>query len=406
MLPRLLRVLPELLILTAGLLSQAVGTLWLLRRLKSKPYFQNQLRVVLLTVSSLGALLLIVGFFGRLPRFFSTFPAWWMNWGSAAVIIWSMLLLAWIAGHTSVAIIGSLWRQNMISDGGSSRRRFLGTLGSLAWMAPPVAVGYGVFIEREAIRVREQDIVVKDLPKDLDGLRLAQITDIHIGPFFDALHVARAVAMANELRPQITLITGDLLTRIGDPLDACIAKLAKLRAEAGVFGCMGNHEIYAESQDYTEAEAARHGMQFLRKRAVPLQFGRSVLNLGGVDYQNIRVPYLRGTESLVVPGAFNVLLSHNPDVFPVAASQGWDLTVSGHTHGGQVRVEILQADLNIARFYTPFTDGHYQLGSRSIFVSRGLGTIGVPARLGAPPEVALLRLRRASANAVEGRKIV
>jgi predicted MPP superfamily phosphohydrolase len=101
-----------------------------------------------------------------------------------------------------------------------------------------------------------------------------------------------------------------------------------------------------------------------------------------------------GAEKMIEAGVFNVLLSHNPDVFPVAARQGYDLTVAGHTHGGQVRVEILREDLNIARFFTPYVDGLYREQGRTIFVSRGIGTIGLPARLGAPPEVALLRLCR------------
>jgi hypothetical protein len=96
----------------------------------------------------------------------------------------------------------------------------------------------------------------------------------------------------------------------------------------------------------------------------------------------------------VDPAAFNVLLSHNPDVFPVAARKGFPLTISGHTHGGQVRVEILQQDLNVARFFTHYVDGLYNQGGSSIFVSRGIGTIGLPARLGAPPEVALITLCR------------
>jgi predicted MPP superfamily phosphohydrolase len=101
-----------------------------------------------------------------------------------------------------------------------------------------------------------------------------------------------------------------------------------------------------------------------------------------------------GAEKLVMPGAFNVLLSHNPDVFPVAAKQGYPLTIAGHTHGGQIRVEILNMDLNPGLYYTHFVDGLYRRGPASIFVSRGIGTIAVPARIGAPPEVALLRLCR------------
>ena len=102
----------------------------------------------------------------------------------------------------------------------------------------------------------------------------------------------------------------------------------------------------------------------------------------------------RSAEQWVVPGALNVMLSHNPDVFPVATEKGYSLTIGGHTHGGQVRVEILGTDWNVARFYTPYVDGLYRQGNSAIFVSRGIGTIGVPARLGAPPEVALIRLCR------------
>ena len=91
---------------------------------------------------------------------------------------------------------------------------------------------------------------------------------------------------------------------------------------------------------------------------------------------------------------FRSLLSHNPDVFPVAVKKGFPLTIGGHTHGGQVRMEILGQDLNVARFFTPYVDGLYRLGDAAIFVSRGIGTIALPARLGAPPEVALLKLCR------------
>jgi predicted MPP superfamily phosphohydrolase len=178
-------------------------------------------------------------------------------------------------------------------------------------------------------------------------------------------------------------------------MDDCLRALAALRAGAGVYGCLGNHEVFAGGEEHAERVGASFGLRFLRHAAAPLRFGNATLNLAGVDYQRTGRPYLRGAEELIVPGAVNLLLSHNPDVFPVAAGQGYALTVSGHTHGGQVRVEILGGDLNVARFYTPFVDGVYRQGAASLFVSRGLGTIGVPTRLGAPPEVALLRLSRA-----------
>ena len=258
---------------------------------------------------------------------------------------------------------------------------------------------YGTFIQRFRLSVREQNIPVPGLPHDLEGLRVAQLTDIHLSPYLSVRELEHAVDLANETRPHLTLVTGDLITTHSDPLDDCLQALSRLKADAGVFGCMGNHEIYADTEAYTQREAARLGMRFLRQQSALLRFGSAELNLAGVDYQRFNKPYLRAAEALTVPGAFNVLMSHNPDVFPVAAAKGFPLTIAGHTHGGQVRVEILRQDLNVARFFTPYVDGLYHIKNggkdgSSIFVSRGIGTIALPVRLGAPPEVALLRLCR------------
>jgi uncharacterized protein len=250
-------------------------------------------------------------------------------------------------------------------------------------------------VQRHDISLREHEIPVAGLHQDLDGLRLVQITDIHMSAFFSRRELDYAIAMANETRAHVALVTGDLISSVRDPLDSCLEGLKALRADAGVFGCMGNHEIYARAEAYVEQAGARQGLRFLRRAHEILRFGGARLNLAGVDYQRLSNPYLPGAENMIDPEAYNVLLSHNLDVFNVAARQGYDLTLSGHTHGGQVRVEILGADLNPARFLTPYVDGMYRKGKSAIFVSRGLGTIGIPARLGAPPEVTLIRLRRA-----------
>ena len=122
-----------------------------------------------------------------------------------------------------------------------------------------------------------------------------------------------------------------------------------------------------------------------------------MLNVAGVDYQRAseRRNYLRGTESLLVPGACNVMLSHNPDVVPAAVQRGYNLLLAGHTHGGQVSIEILEQSVNAARFFTPYVYGLYRSGTAAAYVTRGIGTVGIPARLGAPPEITLLRLGKA-----------
>lgn len=333
--------------------------------------------------------ILLFGFllrFGRVNRYFSY---WWPSWGSGVALIWAFMSVLLVA-----TLVICRWVLRVQPEHSSSRRLFLNATRAALVCGPAAVTGYGVFIQRFSLSLREQKLEFPDLPEDLNGLRLVQISDIHLSPFLSERELARAVDMANETRAHLALVTGDLITTGHDPLDTCLRQLSRLKSDAGVFGCLGNHEIYARAEDYVEKRSARLGHRYLRHRNETLTFGHARLNLAGVDYQRSSKPYLVGAERLIVPGAFNVLLSHNPDVFPVAARQGYRLTVAGHTHGGQVRIEILRADLNIARFFTPYVDGLYRRGEAAIFVSRGIGTIGLPARLGAPPEVNLLRLCR------------
>lgn len=278
-----------------------------------------------------------------------------------------------------------------------ARRRLVNAATGALVAAPFGAIGYGALVGRTNFHVREVEVPIQNLPAALEGLRLALLSDIHLSAFLSERELERVIDAANEARPHVAMVTGDMISARGDPLHACLRQLARLRAEAGTFGCMGNHENYAGALGYATREGARLGISFLRGQARELRFSGAALNLVGVDYQPISKTgdYLRGVEMLAAPGAVNVLLSHNPDVFPAAASKGFDLTVSGHTHGGQVTVEILEQTLNPARFITPYVYGLYRDGKASAYVTSGIGTIGIPARLGARPEIALLRLKKA-----------
>ncbi|MBS1857482.1 MAG: metallophosphoesterase [Acidobacteria bacterium] len=288
-------------------------------------------------------------------------------------------------------------RRMIHADTNPARRKVL-HLGGNALLAAPFAVmGYGALIQRTDFHVREVDLPVPGLPADLDGLRILQLSDIHLSAFLSEAEFARVIDASLELRPHLAAITGDLISGPQDPLDACIRQLARLKADAGLFACMGNHERFAKVEDYAERACAARGIRFLRGHAQALRFGNATLNLAGCDYASHweRSHYLKGMDRLIEPGAFNVLLQHNPDVFPVAARQGYNLLLAGHTHGGQVTLEILDQQINPARVYTPFVYGLYREGRASAYVTRGIGTIGVPARIGAPPEITLLRLGKA-----------
>lgn len=271
------------------------------------------------------------------------------------------------------------------------RRRALKIAAGVATVVP-AAIGTVAFIRRDDLRFREIDVPLPDHARDLHGFRIVQLTDMHMGTLVSERYVRRAVGMANDAKAHVAFVTGDFITSRGDPLDQCLRVLSELRAEAGIYGCNGNHEIYAEAQRHAQERGRKLGIRILRDEALILGWNGATINLAGIDYQRRGAPYLTGAESLLIDGAYNLLLSHNPDLFPVAARKGFDLTIAGHTHGGQVTLEFVHPALNVARFTTPYVHGQYEMNGRRLWVSRGIGTIGVPARLGAPPEVVCLRL--------------
>jgi uncharacterized protein len=298
-----------------------------------------------------------------------------------------------VAVHAIVGAIG----KRLGASTSPGRRRVLNLAGKALMAAPFAAMGYGALIERINFHVREVDVPLAGLPDDLDGLRILHLSDIHLGAFLSERELARVIDAACGLRPHLAFATGDFISRFGDPLEACIRQLARVKADAGMLGCLGNHERYAGAESEATRLAAQAGIRILRGESCRLRFGGAVLNVAGVDYQGIstRPKYLRGAERLIEPAACNLLLSHSPDVFPAAARQGWALVLAGHTHGGQVNVEILDASINPARFFTPYVHGLYRIGPAAEYVTRGIGTVGIPARLGAPPEISLIRLRKA-----------
>lgn len=365
---------PSLCLLILGLVLEWQMVRWFLPRVARRRWLFGS--------AAVGAAVMLVGYLLEFQRIALRFSVWWSTWLDCAAIMATMGLLA-------AYLTLLLPRQG--SEFQSGRRTFLTAAGAGLSVLPAAGTVFGI-VRRNQFRVSEVKIPISNLPKELEGFRMVQITDVHLSPFLSEAEFARAIDMANETRADLALVTGDLISRRGDPLDACLRQLARLRAGSGVLGCLGNHEVYTKTQDYVTAQGRRIGVEFLRGEARTLRFGGAAINFAGVDYQKFGAPYLKGAEQLLAPGVVNILLSHNPDVFPVAAAQGYDLTIAGHTHGGQVDVEILNQHWNVARYFTPYVLGLYSAGKSSVYVSSGLGTIGVPVRLGAPPEVSLLQL--------------
>jgi uncharacterized protein len=327
--------------------------------------------------------------------------------------------------------------QNDQQSGGSSaalervpdpgRRYFFRTATAAAGAAPFLTAMYGFAAERLNYQVRRIEIPVPNLTPALDGMKIVQLSDIHLSSYMSRAQVRRAVNMANDLGADLAVVTGDLVTGAGDPIADCVDEIRHLYAPLGTWGCNGNHEIYAHAEDTAAYLYAQAGMKLLRQSSAQVTFKGAKFNLIGVDYQREyngrgqRQQMLAGIEPLVRRDMPNILLSHNPNSFNRAAELGIELSLAGHTHGGQIQVEILDHRLSPARFISDYIAGLYQrpmfapapherAGSvvstsrkftpesspmASIYVNRGLGTVGAPVRLGVPPEISLIVLRAA-----------
>jgi uncharacterized protein len=313
----------------------------------------------------------------------------------------------------------------MVPDPG--RRYFFRAASAAAGAAPFLTAMYGFAAERLNYQVRRVEIPMPNLPSALDGMKIVQLSDIHLSGYMSRAQVRRAVDMANDLGADLAVVTGDLITGSGDPIAECVDEIRHLYAPLGTWGCNGNHEIYARAEDTAAYLYTQAGMNLLRQSNAQVTFKGAQFNLIGVDYQREyngrgqRQQLLSGVEPLVRRDMPNILLSHNPNSFNRAAELGIELSLAGHTHGGQIQVEILDHRLSPARFISDYIAGLYQrplfapapnqrAGSivaaprkftpqssamAGIYVNRGLGTVGAPVRLGVPPEISLIILRRA-----------
>lgn len=347
-----------------------------------------------------------------------------VNLGRSLTTLARLWMIASFFGFLAVESVGAMeWVTNVAARllphaksgtmaGGfsASRRTFFQYAAVLAGGFPFFAATYGFAAGRLRYKIERVEVPVANLPPELEGLRIAQLSDIHIGDYMPAPEIRRAVDMANSLSPDISFVTGDFVSSEGDPLEACIDELSRLRARLGVWGCNGNHEIYAGVEDEAERLFREKGMRLLRAAAAVVEHNGGRFNLLGVDYQRDHMtsgeptgPMLHEIEGLIRRDMVNVLLSHNPNSFRRAAELGIELSLAGHTHGGQVKVEIVDHSVSPARLITPFVAGLYRLPiptnggeqKAALYVNRGLGTFGFPVRIGVPPEITLLTLRRA-----------
>jgi predicted MPP superfamily phosphohydrolase len=257
--------------------------------------------------------------------------------------------------------------------------------------------GWAFFVEPGRLVTREETLLVPGWPPQLSGLKVALLSDLHVGaPFVDAAKVHEARRRVDAWRPDLVLLAGDVLVgrdapgaKPLSPAEA-VAPLTGWDAPLGVWAVLGNHDWWVDGEATTRALQAA-GMRVLENEAVPLETGRGRVWVAGLADAWTRKTDAQRALSFVTDDAPVLAFTHNPDVFPDMPAR-FSVVFAGHTHGGQVRLPLLGAPIVPSEFGQRYAAGAVLEDGRLLFVTSGVGTSILPVRLGVPPEVALLTL--------------
>lgn len=280
-----------------------------------------------------------------------------------------------------------------------------------ALSAGALAPAYSLMVEPGWLEVTRPTVRPAGLPAYLDGVTVAQLSDLHVTSQTDADLVRRAVDLVMGLRPDLIALTGDYVSRSADYVAMCAEALSPLEARLGIYAVLGNHDVWTDARRVTAGLEAV-GIIVLRSETVPLDVGDGRLWLVGIDdmgrtnrpgarcdaFEGLwQRALVRAGEMLdaLPPDEPRLLLVHNPDVHEVLQARRVDLALSGHTHGGQVRLPLLGAPILPSCYGDKYAQGLVQGPRWPVYVNRGIGTVPPPVRLNCRPEVTFLTLHSA-----------
>ena len=285
----------------------------------------------------------------------------------------------------------------------TSRRKFL------FLTAASVAAAFGgdvTLLEPNRPRIVREDLYLRRWPPRLDGFTIAVLSDFHYDPYFSIHPLRAAIPLVNDLQPDLIVLTGDFVTvptlNTGDNESAasgaepCARMLRQMHSRHGLWAVMGNHDYYTSAARVTSALQA-DGIQCLANQSFAIEQDGARFWLSGLDDLFSGTADLQKTLHSIPPDEATVLLVHEPDFADIVARHPVDLQLSGHSHGGQIRIPGL-GPLFLPDFARKYVWGLYRIGDLTLYTNPGLGTIGLPMRWNCPPEITLLTLRHSSAS--------
>jgi predicted MPP superfamily phosphohydrolase len=275
-----------------------------------------------------------------------------------------------------------------------SRRGFLKAFGQIAIGGSLACFGgyvYATRIETEWLVVERIQVPVKNLRTTLEGFKIVQISDVHLHPYTQIDLIKKAVSIANSLSPALITVTGDYVLQGADSIFELGPVLAGLNARYGVFTILGNHDLWTDAK-VVRAGLAEVGLPLLYNEGVALGVGRETIYLAGLDDVWSGQPDLKGALDQAPAGVPIVLLVHEPDFADISSLDSRvSLQLSGHSHGGQVRLPGIGAPI-LPHLGRKYDQGLYKVNDMWLYTNRGVGVIGPPIRVNCPPEITEITL--------------
>ena len=310
-------------------------------------------------------------------------------WGIGSILSALLLVCSQAAGSLGRAIIGRCRNPACRAEGppaNPERRRFLQAGAGALAAAPLVLSGYGA-----AWAGRSHEVRTLALPFGLP-LRVVQLTDHHAGLYMTRDDLRRYADAAIALEPDLFVLTGDYVSNSIAFLPGCLEEMARVKARYGTFATLGNHEHWVGSISRLKALFRQYGVPLLYNAHRVFRTEKGPFAVAGIDDMRFGNHDLDAALRGLDPAIPTILLSHRPEIFPEAAGQGIALTLSGHYHGGQIKLSLPGGDVSLAHLRTPWPEGLYRIDDFHLYVSRGIGTTFTPVRLNARPEITVINL--------------
>ncbi len=244
--------------------------------------------------------------------------------------------------------------------------------------------------EAETLEIEEVEIRLKRLPKKLNGFRLVHLSDIHHSPFTNLDHIENAVQTANDLQPDMFVLTGDYVSHETEYIKPVGEVLGRLSSEFGTYACLGNHDHWTDAEAVTNALRA-NDIKVLVNEGFRFIAGDVSFWLCGVDDYMLKRTDLAAALRGSFPDELKMLLAHNPVILRQAMKYDVDVMFSGHTHGGQVKIR--ESEKKVLAHRRKLSSGLHERNGTQIYITRGIGTVVLPVRYQCPPEISLIELR-------------